>query len=67
MATFGERYVVDEEGQQVAVLIDLEHYRKILGELEELESIRAYDAAKASADEAVPFDQAVEEIERQHR
>lgn len=30
--------------------------------LEELESIRAYDAAKASGDEAVPFEQALQEI-----
>ena len=32
--------------------------------LEELESIRAYDAVKVSGDEAVPFTQAVAEIER---
>ncbi len=32
--------------------------------LEELESIRAFDAAKASNDEAIPFEQAVAEIER---
>lgn len=36
----------------------------MLQELEELEAIRAYDAAKASGDEAIPLDQAVAEIER---
>ena len=41
--------------------------RKILQELEELESIRAFDAAKTSGDEAVPFEQAVEEIEQSRR
>jgi hypothetical protein len=35
--------------------------------LEELESIRAYDAAKASGDEVIPFEQAVTEIERERR
>ena len=35
--------------------------------MEELESIRAYDAAKSSGDEAIPFDQAVREIERDRR
>jgi hypothetical protein len=30
--------------------------------LEELDSIRAYDAAKASGDEVVPFEQALQEI-----
>jgi hypothetical protein len=28
---------------------------KILAEMEELESIRAYDIAKASGDEVIPF------------
>ncbi len=31
---------------------------------EELESIRAYDAAKASHDESIPFERAIREIER---
>jgi len=31
-------------------------------ELEELDAIRAYDVAKASCDEAVPFDRVVHEI-----
>ena len=35
----------------------------IVRELEELDSIRAYDAAKASGGEVVPFEQAVREIE----
>lgn len=65
MITLKEHYIVDEKGNRVAVLLDLEDYRKLLAELEELECIRAYDAAKASADEAVPFEQAVAEIERE--
>lgn len=60
-----ERYVVDETGNRVAVLIEIEEYRKILGALEELESINAYDEAKASNDEIIPFEQAVMEIESQ--
>ncbi len=63
MTTFKERYVVDERGHRIGVLLNIEDYRKLLEELEELESIRAYDAAKASGDEAVPFEQAVAEIE----
>jgi PHD/YefM family antitoxin component YafN of YafNO toxin-antitoxin module len=59
-----ERYVVDERGNRVAVLLDLDEYRKLLEELEEMESIKAYDAAKTSDDEAIPFEQAVAEIEQ---
>jgi len=60
---FKERYVVDEKGNRISVLLDLEDYRKLLGELEELESIRAYDVAKSSGDEIILFEQAVAEIE----
>jgi len=60
-----ERYVVDETGNRVAVLIDIEEYHKILEALEELESINAYDEAKTSDDEIISFDQAIEEIESQ--
>lgn len=67
MAHLKERYLVDEKGDRVGVLLNIEEYRKMLAELEELESIRAYDAAKASKDNAVPFDQAVREIEQKRR
>jgi PHD/YefM family antitoxin component YafN of YafNO toxin-antitoxin module len=60
-----ERYVVDDAGNRVAVLIDIEEYERILEALEELESINAYDEAKASNDEVIPFDQAIKEIESQ--
>jgi len=55
---------VDEKGNRVGVLLDLDDYRRLLEALEELESIKAYDAAKASDEEIIPFDKAIEEIER---
>jgi hypothetical protein len=58
MVTFKEHYVVDAEGNRVGVFLNIADYRKLLEELEELESIRAYDAAKASGDEAIPFESA---------
>ena len=64
MIKLKERYIVDEKGNRVGVVLDIEDYHKLLAELEELESIRAYDAAKASGDEVIPFEQAVAEIER---
>lgn len=64
MTTFEEHYVVDEKGKRVGVLLNIQDYEKLLEELEELDSIRAYDAAKASGDEAIPFNEAIDEIER---
>ena len=64
MVKLNERYLVDEFGNRVAVLLDIEEYRKLMEELEELDSIRAYDAAKASGDATLRFDEAIEEIEQ---
>jgi len=62
-----EQYVVDPSGNRTAVLIDVKYYQKLLDALEELESIRAFDEAKASNDEAIPFSEAVQEIERERQ
>jgi PHD/YefM family antitoxin component YafN of YafNO toxin-antitoxin module len=67
MAPLKERYLVDADGNRVAVLLTMEDFRRMLEELEELESIRAYDAAKASGDTAIPFGQAVAEVERERK
>ncbi len=58
------RYVTDENGKRVEVVIHIKEYRRLLDAAEELESLRAYDAAKASQDEAIPFEQAISEIEQ---
>ena len=64
MAIPKPRYIVDDRGEKTAVILDMAEYKKLLEEAEEMEAIRAYDAAKASGDEAIPFEQAVTEIER---
>lgn len=59
-----ERFIVDEKGKRIGVLLDIEDYHRLLEELEELEAIRAYDAAKVSGDEVLPLEQALTEIEK---
>jgi hypothetical protein len=58
MIDLNERYVVDEAGNRVAVLLDMAPYARLLAELEELDELRAFDAAVQSGDEAIPFEQA---------
>ena len=67
MSALKERFIIDDKGNRVAVILDVAEYRRMLEELEELESIRAYDAAKASGDEAIPFDDAVRQIEAERK
>ena len=62
--THNERYITDADGTRVGVVLDIAEYRELLEAMEEIEAIRAYDAAKAANDEAIPFDQAMDEIER---
>lgn len=67
MPVLNKRFVVDDEGKPVGVFLDIEDYRKLLEELEELDSIRAFDRAKASGEKSIPFDQAIAEIERDRK
>jgi hypothetical protein len=62
-----KKYVTNRRGQKIAVVLDIEDYKIILADIEELNSIRAFDAAKASGDEAIPFIKATQEIERSRR
>ncbi len=66
MSVNKEQFVVDENGNRTAVLLDVERYSELLEAQEELESIRAYDEAKSSGDEVIPFSVAVKEIESAH-
>ncbi len=59
-----ECYLIDEQGNRVAVVLDIAEYDRILAELEELEDIRAFDAAKASGEKPIPIKRALAEIKR---
>ncbi len=60
-----ERFVVDEHGKKVGVFLDIEDYERLLGELEMLDDMRAYDEAKAENGKGRPFDEVRREIERE--
>ncbi|GIV11009.1 MAG: hypothetical protein KatS3mg020_0500 [Fimbriimonadales bacterium] len=64
MQPLHERYMVDEQGKPVAVLLDIEVFQQLVEAFEELEAIRAYDEAKASGEALLPLEQAFEAIER---
>ena len=61
------KYVTNRRGQKVGVVLDIEDYKKMMADIEELDSIRAYDAAKDSGDEVISFQGATEEIERSRK
>lgn len=59
-----ERYLVDDQGKRVAVVLEIDEYNKLLEELEELEDIRAFDAAQSSGEKPISIERAISEIER---
>lgn len=62
MVTQKEKYITDAKGKRTQVVLDIRDYKRLMSEMEELESIRAFDEAKRSTDEAIPLAQALHEI-----
>lgn len=63
MLTVHPEYVVDKNKHLKAVLLPVSEWEQVMNELEELDDIRAFDKAKASQQESIPFEQAVREIQ----
>lgn len=60
------RYIVDENGKRVSVVLPIDEYEKMVEELEDAEDVRLYDDSKTAQEkgdfEVVPLDQAMREI-----
>ena len=63
MVSIHPQFVIDDKEQRQAVLLSVADWQRIVEELEELDDIRAYDKAKAGLQDAIPFEQAVRELE----
>jgi PHD/YefM family antitoxin component YafN of YafNO toxin-antitoxin module len=61
------QYVIDKENKPKAVLLTISEWEQIVEDLEELDDIRAYDAAKAGPQDNIRFEQAVREIEEESK
>ncbi len=58
-----ENYIVDRKGRKIAVQVPIKVYRKLVADSEELDEIKEYRKAKAHKGDAIPFNQAFNEIE----
>lgn len=60
------RYVTDEKGERVGVILDVKEYERLMEALEDLGDLRAADEAlreiESGEDEVIPLEQAVREI-----
>ena len=58
------QFVTDDHGKKIAVILPIKTYNKMLSDLEELEDIKSYDAAKAGDQEFLDAEEAFKEIEK---
>ena len=60
------RYVTDEKGERIGVILDVQEYERLMEALEDLADLRAADEAlreiESGEDEVIPLEQAVREI-----
>jgi len=57
------QFVTDNNGNKLAVILPIKEYNKMVDDLEELENINLYDAAKKGEQEFMDAEQAFKEIE----
>jgi PHD/YefM family antitoxin component YafN of YafNO toxin-antitoxin module len=58
------QFVTDDHGKKLAVILPIKEYNKMVDELEELEDIKLYDAAKKGKQEFIDAEEAFKEIEK---
>ena len=49
------RFLTDEKGQRIAVVLDIREYERLLEELEDQDDLRAFREAMTSGETAVPY------------
>lgn len=57
------QFVTDDHGKKLAVILPIKEYNKMVDDLEELEDIKLYDAAKKGKQKFIDAEEAFREIE----
>lgn len=63
MLTVNPQYITDNAGRKISVVLPLNEFKNIMEELEDLEDLRLYDAAKIANEPSIPIDEAFKMIE----
>ena len=61
------KFLVDEKGKRIAVVLSIRAYNRLLERMEDLEDVHAYDKARALGETPIPLDQALAEIRRNRK
>ena len=67
MLSVHPQYITDNTGKKLSVVLPMKEFKTIMEELEELEDVRLYDAAKATNEPSIPIDEAFKLIEAKRK
>ncbi|SFU19777.1 hypothetical protein SAMN04489724_0195 [Algoriphagus locisalis] len=63
MLTINPKYITDQVGNKISVVLSVKEFEAMVEMLEELEDVRIYDQVKNSEDPSIPIEDAFEMIE----
>lgn len=63
MLTINPKYITDQAGNKISVVISVKEFEAMVEKIEELEDIKLYDQVKNSDESSLPIDEAFELIE----
>jgi hypothetical protein len=67
MVQFKEKYLVDENGETAAVVLDIKAYRRLLKHLEDLEDTVELDQARRTAKSFRPYNEIRADLKKARR
>lgn len=63
MLTINPKYITDQQGRKLSVVLSVEEFESMIERIEEMEDVRLYDQVKKSNEPSIPIDEAFEIIE----
>ena len=57
------QYIKNEHGKNIAVVLSIKEYKKMVEALEDLDDIRLYDEAKKDKDSGTPIEEAFKKLD----
>jgi len=63
MLTINPKYIIDQAGNKISVVISVPEFESIMEKLEEIEDVQLYDKVKQSDEPSIPIDEAFELLE----
>ena len=64
MLTIKPKYITDQVGNKISVVLSVKEFESMMEILEEMEDVKLYDQVKNSDDTSIPIDEAFEMVDQ---